>query len=68
MASFGAREGWSERKISWTRIHSRKSRSRGSAPIARPGKILCIGLNYRDHAIETNSPIPTEPVVFMKAT
>ena len=36
-------------------------------PIARPGKILCIGLNYRDHAIETNSPIPTEPVVFMKA-
>ncbi len=36
-------------------------------PIAPPGKILCIGLNYRDHAIETNSPIPSEPVVFMKA-
>ncbi|MER5621195.1 fumarylacetoacetate hydrolase family protein [Streptosporangium sp. NPDC002544] len=37
------------------------------APIARPGKIVCIGLNYRDHAEETNTPPPAEPVVFMKA-
>lgn len=36
------------------------------APISEPGKVICIGLNYRDHAIETNSPIPTEPVVFNK--
>lgn len=36
------------------------------APLARPGKIVCIGLNYRDHAEETGAPIPTEPVVFMK--
>jgi 2-keto-4-pentenoate hydratase/2-oxohepta-3-ene-1,7-dioic acid hydratase in catechol pathway len=35
-------------------------------PIDRPGKILCIGLNYRDHAMETNASIPTEPVVFCK--
>lgn len=35
-------------------------------PIDRPGKILCIGLNYRDHAIETNAPIPDEPIVFCK--
>ncbi|MBU6237152.1 MAG: fumarylacetoacetate hydrolase family protein [Planctomycetes bacterium] len=35
-------------------------------PIDRPGKILCIGLNYRDHAIETKASIPTEPVVFCK--
>lgn len=35
-------------------------------PIPDPGKLFCIGLNYRDHAIETNSPIPTEPVVFSK--
>lgn len=35
-------------------------------PIPNPEKILCIGLNYRDHAIETNAPIPTEPVVFNK--
>ena len=36
------------------------------APIPRPPKIICIGLNYRDHAIETNSPIPTIPIVFTK--
>jgi 2-keto-4-pentenoate hydratase/2-oxohepta-3-ene-1,7-dioic acid hydratase in catechol pathway len=36
------------------------------APIQRPGKIICIGLNYRDHALETNSPIPDFPVVFAK--
>ncbi|NNJ27508.1 fumarylacetoacetate hydrolase family protein [Alienimonas chondri] len=36
------------------------------APIPDPGKVLCIGLNYRDHAEETNSPIPSEPVVFGK--
>ena len=35
-------------------------------PIARPGKIVCIGLNYRDHAKETGAAIPAEPVVFMK--
>jgi 2-keto-4-pentenoate hydratase/2-oxohepta-3-ene-1,7-dioic acid hydratase in catechol pathway len=35
-------------------------------PIARPGKVVCIGLNYRDHARETRAAIPTEPVVFMK--
>ena len=37
------------------------------APIARPGKIVCIGLNYRDHAAETGAAIPEQPVVFMKA-
>ena len=36
------------------------------APISRPGKVVCIGLNYRDHAEETNAAIPNEPVVFMK--
>ena len=36
------------------------------APLSDPGKVICIGLNYRDHAIETNSPIPSEPVVFNK--
>jgi 2-keto-4-pentenoate hydratase/2-oxohepta-3-ene-1,7-dioic acid hydratase in catechol pathway len=34
--------------------------------IARPGKIVCIGLNYRDHAEETGAAIPAEPVMFMK--
>ncbi|OXM63894.1 fumarylacetoacetate hydrolase family protein [Amycolatopsis vastitatis] len=40
---------------------------RVGAPIAQPGKVVCIGLNYRRHAEETNAPIPAEPVVFMKA-
>jgi 2-keto-4-pentenoate hydratase/2-oxohepta-3-ene-1,7-dioic acid hydratase in catechol pathway len=35
-------------------------------PVLHPGKILCIGLNYRDHAIEGGKAIPTEPVVFGK--
>ncbi|HET9826738.1 MAG TPA: fumarylacetoacetate hydrolase family protein [Chitinophagaceae bacterium] len=38
------------------------------SPIARPSKIVCIGLNYEDHARETNAPIPPEPVIFLKAT
>lgn len=38
------------------------------SPVARPSKILCIGLNYADHAKETNAPIPPEPVIFMKST
>ena len=42
--------------------------SRIGSPIARPSKIVCIGLNYADHAKETGAAIPTEPVVFMKAT
>jgi 2,4-diketo-3-deoxy-L-fuconate hydrolase len=37
-------------------------------PVAKPDKIVCIGLNCRDHATETGAPIPTEPVVFFKAT
>lgn len=36
------------------------------APLPRPGKILCIGLNYRDHAAESNQPIPQYPTVFAK--
>jgi 2-keto-4-pentenoate hydratase/2-oxohepta-3-ene-1,7-dioic acid hydratase in catechol pathway len=36
------------------------------APVARPGKVVCIGLNYRDHAAETGAAVPEEPVVFMK--
>jgi 2-keto-4-pentenoate hydratase/2-oxohepta-3-ene-1,7-dioic acid hydratase in catechol pathway len=39
---------------------------RVGAPIARPGKVVCIGLNYRDHAAETGQAVPTRPIVFMK--
>ncbi|MFJ2932955.1 fumarylacetoacetate hydrolase family protein [Streptomyces sp. NPDC087219] len=41
-------------------------RVRVGAPVARPGKVVCIGLNYRDHAEETEAELPAEPVVFMK--
>lgn len=36
------------------------------APIPVPGKVICIGLNYRDHAEESGQPIPTEPICFSK--
>ncbi|MGW2377105.1 MULTISPECIES: fumarylacetoacetate hydrolase family protein [Kitasatospora] len=39
---------------------------RVGAPLARPGKVVCIGLNYRDHAEETGAAVPERPVVFMK--
>ena len=38
------------------------------APIARPSKIICIGLNYSDHATESQMQLPPEPVIFFKAT
>ncbi|MDB4891409.1 MAG: fumarylacetoacetate hydrolase [Gemmatimonadetes bacterium] len=37
-------------------------------PLSRPSKIICIGLNFKDHALESGAAVPTEPVVFMKAT
>jgi 2,4-didehydro-3-deoxy-L-rhamnonate hydrolase len=41
---------------------------RWGSPIARPSKLICIGLNYADHAKETGAATPAEPVIFMKAT
>jgi 2,4-diketo-3-deoxy-L-fuconate hydrolase len=38
------------------------------SPVARPSKIICIGLNYADHARETKANIPTEPIIFFKST
>jgi len=42
--------------------------ARLGSPVARPSKIICIGLNYADHAKETGAAPPPEPVIFMKAT
>ena len=42
--------------------------ARLGCPVANPSKIICIGLNYAKHAKETNATIPTEPIIFMKAT
>jgi 2,4-diketo-3-deoxy-L-fuconate hydrolase len=39
-----------------------------ASPIGRPSKIICIGLNYADHARETGAALPTEPIIFMKST
>jgi len=38
------------------------------APLRRPSKLVCIGLNYRDHAAETGAEIPKEPIIFFKST
>jgi 2,4-diketo-3-deoxy-L-fuconate hydrolase len=42
--------------------------ARVAPPICRPSKIVCVGLNYSDHAAETNSELPKEPMLFSKAT
>ncbi len=42
--------------------------ARIGSPIARPSKIVCIGLNYADHAKETGASFPSEPVIFLKST
>jgi 2,4-didehydro-3-deoxy-L-rhamnonate hydrolase len=38
------------------------------APFTRPSKIICVGLNYTKHALESNMPLPKEPILFFKAT
>jgi 2,4-diketo-3-deoxy-L-fuconate hydrolase len=45
-----------------------KGKPRMGSPVADVGKFIAIGLNYADHAAESNLPIPKEPIVFMKAT
>ncbi|MBB1599423.1 fumarylacetoacetate hydrolase family protein [Variovorax sp. UMC13] len=42
--------------------------TRFGVPVASVSKIVCVGLNYADHAAESNMPIPQEPVLFLKAT
>ena len=45
-----------------------KGKPRIGVPIANVGKIVCIGLNYVDHAKEVGSPLPKEPIMFLKPT
>ena len=42
--------------------------ARQAACIARPGKVICIGLNYSDHALESGMAVPSEPIVFQKGS
>jgi 2,4-diketo-3-deoxy-L-fuconate hydrolase len=61
------------RLATWARDHAAKSprvpaAERLGPPIARPSKIVCIGLNYADHARETGAKVPEQPIIFFKAT
>jgi 2-keto-4-pentenoate hydratase/2-oxohepta-3-ene-1,7-dioic acid hydratase in catechol pathway len=61
------------RLAAWARDHAATAPrvppdERLGPPIARPSKIVCIGLNYADHARETKAKIPEEPIIFFKAT
>src|SRR5216110_2046136 len=70
-AFFGS--GGLERLARWLATEGRTAPTvpdgvRLGPPLARPSKIVCVGLNYRDHARETGQAIPAEPVLFFKAT
>ncbi len=58
---------------SWTRANAANAPRidpdvRLGSPIARPSKIICVGLNYHDHAAEIGASVPAEPVLFFKST
>jgi 2,4-diketo-3-deoxy-L-fuconate hydrolase len=58
--------GWSERDAS--RAPRVPPETRPGPPVCRPSKIVCIGLNFRDHAAESGMELPKEPVIFFKAS
>ena len=51
-----------------SKLHEIPEGSRIASCVARPSKIVCIGLNFADHAKETGAEIPKEPIIFFKAT
>jgi 2,4-didehydro-3-deoxy-L-rhamnonate hydrolase len=62
-----------ERLAAWVKLNAASApvianNVRLGAPLARPSKLICIGLNYSDHATESQMQLPPEPVVFFKAT
>jgi 2,4-diketo-3-deoxy-L-fuconate hydrolase len=67
--TFFAEEGL-KRLASFEPVSAREisRETRLGCPVARPGKIICIGLNYQKHAAESGMEVPKEPVVFFKAT
>jgi 2,4-didehydro-3-deoxy-L-rhamnonate hydrolase len=67
------REDGLERLTSWLKIHQNSLPEipqdlRLGPPVARPSKIICVGLNYRKHAEEAGMAVPEVPILFMKAT
>ncbi len=62
-----------ERLAKWLTANAAKApvvsdAERLGAPVVRPSKLICIGLNYSDHAAESNMQLPVEPIIFFKAT
>ncbi len=53
--------------LDWKSLPKVNGNPRIGACVARPLNFVCIGLNYADHAAETNSPIPKEPIIFLKS-
>ena len=51
-----------------TKLEPVPKQARLGPPVARPSKIICIGLNYSDHAAESKMQLPKEPVIFFKST
>lgn len=68
MAGFLALPDWRERALAAETGTTRVALDSVKllAPVTRPGKLLCIGLNYSDHARESNLPVPKQPVLFAK--
>ena len=56
------------KSIDRTKLPEVQGNPRLGSPISGSGKLICIGLNYADHAEEAGMPVPSEPVIFMKAT
>src|SRR5574341_1394782 len=55
-------------KLTLSRLAPVRGRPRLGCPLAGIGKMVCIGLNYTDHAAEVGHPLPTEPTFFIKAS
>ena len=55
------------RAVKTDRLPAVKGKARLGCPLASIGKIVCIGLNYTDHAQEVSLPLPKEPTIFIKA-
>ena len=61
------------RLAAWTKANAGQcpvvdNNERLGAPVVRPSKLICIGLNYKDHALESKMDLPKEPIIFFKAT
>ena len=71
-AFFGGRRHWRGSRAGWRPRRRKAPRvpagARLASAVARPSKLVCIGLNYRDHARESGAALPGEPIVFLKAS